>query len=101
LEKKKLIDSTCEEFAEYFESLGLNFEHNKKDLLEDFKKNYDEFSELKLTKFTRWMKEAARIKGFSVSERKSGFDRLIKFRNGKAADSNADNEQTELEPTLF
>lgn len=101
LEKKKLIDSTCEEFTEYFESLGLNVEHNKKDLLEDFKKNYDEFSELKLTKFTRWMKEAARIKGLGVSERKSGVDRLIKFRNGKTADSNADNEQTELEPTLF
>ncbi|RJQ59380.1 MAG: hypothetical protein C4517_12765, partial [Stygiobacter sp.] len=101
LEKKKLIDSTCEEFAEYFESLGLNVEHNKKELLEDFKKNYDEFSELKLTKFTRWMKEAARIKGFGVSERKSGVDRLIKFKNGKTADSKADNEQTELEPTLF
>ncbi|MHB8871677.1 MAG: PriCT-2 domain-containing protein [Candidatus Doudnabacteria bacterium] len=101
LEKKKLIDSTCEEFSEYFESLGLNVEHNKKDLLEDFKKNYDEFSELKLTKFTRWMKEAARIKGLGVNERKSGVDRLIKFRNGKTADSNADNEQTELEPTLF
>jgi hypothetical protein len=101
LEKKKLIDSTCEEFAEYFESLGLNVEHNKKDLLEDFKKNYDEFSELKLTKFTRWMKEAARIKGLGVNERKSGVERLIKFRNGKTADSNADNEQTELEPTLF
>ncbi len=101
LEKKKLIDSTCEEFAEYFESLGLNVEHNKKELLEDFKKNYDEFSELKLTKFTRWMKEAARIKGLGVSERKSGVDRLIKFRNGKTTDSNADNEQTELEPTLF
>lgn len=79
LEKKKMIDSTCEEFAEYFETLGMNVEHNKKDLLEDFKKNYDEFFELKLTKFSRWMKEAARIKGFGVSERKSGVNRLIKF----------------------
>jgi hypothetical protein len=101
LEKKKMIDSTCEEFAEYFESLGLNVEHNKKDLLEDFKKNYDEFSELKLTKFTRWMKEAARIKGLGVSERKSGVDRLIKFRNGKISDAGSDSEPTDLEPTLF
>lgn len=101
LEKKKLIDSTCEEFAEYFESLGLNVEHNKKDLLEDFKKNYDEFSELKLTKFTRWMKEAARIKGLGVNERKSGVDRLIKFRNGKISDAGSDSEPTDLEPTLF
>ncbi len=101
LEKKKMIDSTCEEFAEYFETVGFNVEHNKKDLLEDFKKNYEEFTELKLTKFTRWLKEAARIKGFCVSERKSGVDRMIKFMNGKTDDSNADNEQTELEPTLF
>lgn len=101
LEKKKLIDSTCEEFAEYFESLGLNVEHNKKDLLEDFKKNYDEFSELKLTKFTRWMKEAARIKGMGVNERKSGVDRLIKFRNGRISDAGSDSEPTDLEPTLF
>ena len=92
LEKKKLIDSTCEEFAEYFETLGLNVEHNKKDLLEDFKKNYDEFSELKLTKFTRWMKEAARIKGLGVNERKSGIDRLIKFIDGKATSVKADDD---------
>ncbi|NMB82276.1 MAG: hypothetical protein GYA14_10705 [Ignavibacteria bacterium] len=101
LEKKKLIDSTCEEFAEYFESLGLNVEHNKKELLEDFKKNYDEFTELKLTKFTRWMKEAARIKGLGVNERKSGVDRLIKFRNGKISEDGSDSEPTEQEPTLF
>ncbi|KAF0162529.1 MAG: hypothetical protein FD188_132, partial [Ignavibacteria bacterium] len=97
LEKKKLIDSTCEEFAEYFESLGLNVEHNKKDLLEDFKKNYDEFSELKLTKFTRWMKEAARIKGMGVNERKSGVDRMIKFLDGKKTVS----VETENEMELF
>lgn len=101
LEKKKLIDSTCEEFAEYFESLELNVEHNKKDLLEDFKKNYDEFSELKLTKFTRWMKEAARIKSLGVNERKSGVDRLIKLRNGKISDAGSESEPTDLEPTLF
>jgi hypothetical protein len=61
-------------------------------LLEDFKKNYDEFSELKLTKFTRWMKEAARIKGFGVSERKSGVDRMIKFLDGKATSVKADDD---------
>ncbi len=97
LEKKKLIDSTCEEFAEYFESLGLNVELNKKELLEDFKKNYDEFSELKLTKFTRWMKEAARIKGLGVNERKTGVDRLIKFIDEKSiAFSKKDKDEFEL-----
>ena len=81
--------------------MGLKIEHNKKELLEDFKKNYDEFSELKLTKFTRWMKEAARIKGFGVSERKSGVDRLIKFRDGKLFEAGSDSEPTDLESTLF
>jgi len=110
LEKKKLIDSTCEEFAEYFESLTLAFhngkgektqEYNKKDLLENFKKNYDEFTELKLTKFTRWMKEAARIKGLVVYERKSGFDRLIKFRNGIISESDLESDPANIEPTFF
>jgi hypothetical protein len=96
LEKKKMIDSTSEEFVEYFETVELNVEHNKKDLLEDFKKNYDEFTELKLTKFTRWMKEAARIKGISVSERKSGVDRLIKFIDKKSI-ALVEKEKDELE----
>jgi hypothetical protein len=37
LEKKKMIDSTCEEFVEYFDSIEIGKEYQKKDLLENFK----------------------------------------------------------------
>ncbi len=80
LERKKLIDSTSEEFAEFFEGLDSSNEHNRKNLLEEFKKEYDDFEELKSTKFTRWLKEAGRIKGLKINERKSGNDRFISFK---------------------
>ncbi len=79
LERKKLIDSTCEEFAEFFETIEFTIVYNRKNLLEEFKKEYDDFDELKLTKFTRWLKEAGRIKNLKVIERKSGSERFICF----------------------
>ena len=106
LERKRFINSTCEEFAEFFEGIisvkfersphpsplpqsgrpkgeGENTErlkeYNRKVLFENFKKEYEDFEEIKLTKFTRWLKEAGRIKNFKVSERKSGSDRFIPF----------------------
>ena len=85
LEKKKLIDATSEEFAEYFEALDFSVEHNRKILMENFKKEYDDFEELKLTKFTRWLKEAGRIKSYRVSERKSGSERFISYSGNKSA----------------
>ncbi len=81
LEKKKLIDSTCEEFAEFFEALDFSIEHNRKVLMDNFKNEYDDFEEMKLTKFTRWLKEAGRIKNLKVIERKSGSERYIRFEN--------------------
>ncbi|MFA7421266.1 MAG: bifunctional DNA primase/polymerase [Melioribacteraceae bacterium] len=79
LDKKKLIDSTCEEFVEFFETMDFENELNKKDVFEQFKKEYEEYSELRMNKFTKWMKEAAKIKGIAVQERKSGSERFIKF----------------------
>lgn len=79
LEKKKLIDSTCEEFSEFFATVEFDTEYLKKDLFAQFVKDYEEFSELRLNKFTHWLKEAAKIKGYSVSERKSGSARFIKI----------------------
>ena len=83
LEEKKLIDATCEEFAGFFRELDYSVEYNRKSLLEKFKKEYDDFDELKLTKFTRWMKEAGRIHGFSIVERKSGKSRFISFSSSE------------------
>ena len=93
LEKKKLIDSTCEEFAEYFATIKTGKELLKKDLFENFKSEYDEFKELQFVRFTRWMKDAAKIKGIKVTERKSGTERYICFGDLEKVD--------ELDATFF
>ena len=79
LEKKKLINATCEEFAEYFEALELGKEFQKKDLLENFRSEYEEFAEIQPVRFSRWFKEAAKIRGIKITERKSGLDRFIRL----------------------
>ncbi len=100
LEKKKLIDSTCEEFAEYFEALDFGIEHNRKILMENFKNEYDDFEEMKLTKFTRWLKEAGRIKNLKVAERKSGSERFISYTGNNSGLMDIKNESGHLD-TLF
>ena len=81
LERKKLIDSTCEEFAEYFETIEPGKEFLKKDLFENFNKEYEEYEEMELSRFTKWLKDAAQIKGIKTIERKSGTERYIKFES--------------------
>lgn len=71
LEKKKIVDSTHEEFVEYFASLEIGKEFLKKDLLENFKKEYEEFVEIQPVRFSRWFKKAAKIKGIKISELKA------------------------------
>ncbi len=59
LEKKKLIDETCPEFVEFAESLtealskgeGFSIEFEKKEIYENFKKEYEEFDKLTQSKF--------------------------------------------------
>jgi|GEM_PF-587683 len=102
LEKKKLINSTSDEFAEYFSSIETGKEFLKKELFENFKKDYEEYSEMQLGKFTKWLKDAAKIKGINVTERKSGSDRFILLgNNGKSGrlDATFSNSQTEIEFT--
>lgn len=86
LEKKKLIDSTCEEFAEFFENIELGKEFLKKDLFEEFKKEYEEYEEMELRRFTKWLKDAAQIKGIRAIERKSGTERFIRIGEKKNLD---------------
>ncbi|MCL5028148.1 MAG: bifunctional DNA primase/polymerase [Bacteroidetes bacterium] len=86
LEKKKLIDSTCEEFAEYFEGIEQGKEYLKKDLFANFQKEYEERTELQPVRFSRWLKEAARIKGLKVVERKSGMERYLKIGAAEVLD---------------
>jgi ribosomal protein S18 len=72
-----LINSTSEEFAEYFETIEQGKEKLKKDLFENFKTEYDEYADMQTLRFTRWLKEAAKIKGIRITERKSGSERFI------------------------
>ena len=80
LERKKLIDSTCEEFAEFFEAIELGKEFLKKDLFENFKKEYEEYEEMELRRFTKWLKDAALTKGIKSVERKSGTERYLSYK---------------------
>ena len=86
LERKKLIDSTSEEFAEFFEGIELGKEVHKKILFENFKREYEEYEDMKSVRFSRWIREAAKIKGVKVKERKTGMERYIKIGELEGAD---------------
>jgi hypothetical protein len=85
LERKRLIDETCDEFAEFSDDIRLDYEYNKKELCEQFKGEYDDFEKLHQSKFTRWLKLWARIKDYDVLESKSGANRTIIFKTLKKA----------------
>ena len=76
---KKLIDETTVEFSEFSEALELNKEYDKKELYENFKKEYEDFDKLTQGKFTRWLKVFAGVKGYEIRESKSGAKRVIEF----------------------
>lgn len=86
LEKKKMIDSTCEEFVEYFESIEIGKEIHKKELFENFKKEFGEYGEMQPVRFSRWLKDAAKIRGVNINERKSGTERYITVGELETAD---------------
>ncbi|MBZ0183351.1 MAG: PriCT-2 domain-containing protein [Melioribacteraceae bacterium] len=85
LDKKKMIDETCQEFVEFAEDvIEIGKEYEKKELYESFKKEYEDFDPIgtgKLTqsRFTRWLKVWGKVKGYEVQESKSGGKRNIRF----------------------
>jgi len=79
LKRKKLIDATCPEFADYFDLLVLSKEYNKKELHKEFRRSYEEFAGLSLAKFSQWLREGAKIKNYVMLERKTGPARLMKL----------------------
>ncbi|GIK23063.1 MAG: hypothetical protein BroJett005_24770 [Ignavibacteriota bacterium] len=85
LEKKKLIDETCQEFIEFAEAneggIETGKEYEKKELYESFKKEYEDFDKLTQSKFTRWLKVWGRVKNYEVVEGKSGSKRTIGFKD--------------------
>lgn len=81
LDKKKMIDETCQEFVEFAEDgIETGKEYEKKELYESFKKEYEDFDKLTQSKFTRWMKVWGKVKDYEVVEGKSGSRRMIGFR---------------------
>ena len=86
LERKKLIDSTSEEFAEFFENIELGKEVHKKILFENFKREYEEYEDMQPVRFSRWIREAAKIKGVRVKERKTGMERYVRIGEVESAD---------------
>lgn len=80
LTKKKLIDETAVEFEEFIKDVPLNVEQNKKDLFERFKKEYEDFGQMKQNTFSKWTKVYAELYDLRIDERKSGADRYFTFR---------------------
>lgn len=81
LKKKKIINSTCEEFEEFFSNLKPNFEYETKALLDDFKVDSTQFLDLSQTKFTHWIKEACLINEWNYNARKSNKNRYFTMIN--------------------
>ena len=83
-----MIDETAVEFEEFIKDVPLNVEQNKKDLFERFKKEYEDFGQMKQNTFSKWTKVYAELYDLTVDERKSGADRYIIFKkkDDKAAE---------------
>jgi len=79
LTRKKLIDSTAPEFEEFINDLPVNTEYNRKELLESFKKEYEDFGQIKQNTFSKWTKIYADLYNFSLLERRSSGKSYITF----------------------
>jgi len=97
LTKKKLIDETSVEFEEFIKDVPLNVEQNKKDLFERFKKEYEDFGQMKQNTFSKWTKVYAELYDLRIDERKSGADRYFTFR--KKGEKAAETGQMDLSRT--
>ena len=87
--KKKLIDETNQEFEEFIREVPLNVEHNKKDLFERFKKEYEDYGQIRQNTFSKWTKVYAELYDLRIDERKSGADRYFTLRKkGEIATEN-------------
>jgi hypothetical protein len=79
LEKKKLIDATSPEFARFFEALRLDKTYSKQELFKSFSKNFEEFSDIPYKKFSKWLNDGSKIKGYEIIEQRLETGRIIKF----------------------
>jgi hypothetical protein len=103
LTKKKLIDETAVEFEEFIKDVPHSVEQNKKDLFERFKKEYEDFGQMKQNTFSKWTKVYAELYDLRIDERKSGADRYFTFRkkDEKAAEDGQMDEIGTNDDDLF
>ncbi|MHB8853677.1 MAG: bifunctional DNA primase/polymerase [Ignavibacteriaceae bacterium] len=100
LDRKKLIDETSPEFEEFIKEIPLDVEHNKKELFERFKKEYEDFGQIKQNTLTKWTKVYAQLYELRIEERKSGVDRFIIFQN-KSRLGQVDKHGTKVNDDFF
>lgn len=68
-------DETAVAFEKLIKDVPLNVEQNKKELFERFKKEYEDFGQLKQNTFSKWTKVYAELYDLRIDERRSGADR--------------------------
>ena len=79
LTQKKLIDMTCEEFAEFTEKLEHDKEYDKKELHQAFKDEYPDYSDQKQNTFTKWLKIYAANEGLDLKQWRVNKEAKIQF----------------------
>lgn len=80
LNMKKLIDETCNEFADFITKLPFNIERDKKELFEEFLEENESYKEIKYFKqntFSKWIKKYCQIFDYQLVERKSNKQYLV------------------------
>ena len=78
--RKKLINATVPELEEFIREVPLNVEQNKKELFERFKKENEDFWQIKQNTFSKWTKIYAELYDLKIDERKSGAVRYFTLR---------------------
>jgi len=94
LTRKKLIDSTAPEFEEFISGLALSKSYNKKELFEQFKKEYEDFGQSKQNMLSKWTKIYADLYNLDIIERKAGTERYIRFEKKAKNESKTKHSQS-------
>jgi len=80
LEIRKLIQATNADFIDFANDLERNTEHDKAEILKQFKEIYPDYERVQQRTFTSWLhKYALYTQGIRLDERKSGCNYLFTF----------------------
>jgi hypothetical protein len=84
IKDKKFLVNTCHEFVEFSESIPLNQEINRKDLLNKFAEQYANYKNISIKKLMQFMESYAKYAGltFHKDYRRSGNDFFVALQSG-------------------